>query len=179
MLVEELDIIDKSFELNDLHSSAEGRIFVPIMDEYPDPENTFDLMQNADGEGYSNQDGGFQVSGEDVAGAVEGVGAIVQAFKKTGLKKTIKDTCGRRPLSKKKRESQGWNACEAKVKAIASGDFVSPQQQQQEQRQQQRQQQQFDTPPSGMSTGAKVGIGIGIVAVLGIVGFVIYKRRQG
>lgn len=35
------------------------------------------------------------------------------------------------------------------------------------------------TPEStGMSTGAKVGIAIGVVAVLGLVGFVIYKKMK-
>lgn len=167
MLVDELDIVDDSFELNEVKHSADGVMNVPIMDVYPNPQNTFDIHLNAEGEG-------FQVSGDDIAGAVEGVGAIVSMFQKTGIKKTIKDTCGRRPVTKKKRESTGWNACEAKVKAIASGTHPSQQPSQQEQ-------QQTPPPPPprrGMSTGAKVGIGLGVVA-LGVIGFIIYKRRQG
>jgi hypothetical protein len=176
MLVEELDIVDKNFELNDLYNGAEVNQ-VPIMDEYPDPKNTFEL----DLEEFSNQEGGFQMSGDDIGNAVQGVASIASLFKKTGLKATIKDTCGRRQWSKKKRESSGWNACEAKVKAIASGTYVDPIRLQREQEQQRQQQQQQRPPnrPRGMSTGAKVGIGLGIFAVLGIVGVIIYKKRKG
>lgn len=170
MFVEELDIVDRGFELNDLYNVIEVNQ-VPIMDTYPDPKNTFEL----DLQKFSNNEGGFDVSGDDIAGAVQGVGNIVQAFQKTGIKKVIKDTCGRRPITKKKRESSGWNACETRVKQLAQGTHPSQQPRPQDQ-------QQFNTPPPpprGMSTGAKVGIGLGIVAVLGIVGFVIYKKRQG
>lgn len=37
----------------------------------------------------------------------------------------------------------------------------------------------IEEPKKGLSMGAKIGIGVGVAVVLGIVGFVIYKKMKG
>ena len=161
--LEDIEVSGSHFEPT---ASANGYNSDKILDSYPDPENTFDVMSNGEGDG--------KVSGTDIAGAVEGVAAVASLFAKSDQKKALKDVCGRKPLTKKNQEKKGWTACSQKfytdmMLAQAPKSYAPP----------------AYIPPAGdnnqgMSTGAKWGIGIGITAVVLTIGFfAIKKMRSG
>lgn len=179
-MYEEIDIIDDSFELS--HSSRGANVmFVPLMEEYPSPENQFDIFFGVNGEGgregRSGDSGHFQPSGggtsgtsptgttggggsidpATVAGALEGVAGL---FSKTEEQKALKTRCGRRPIFKKNRAT--WDACKEQFYAERGG-YGSPRDEDFRYR---------DAPiDKGMSLGAKIGIG---VLIAGVAGTLIY-----
>jgi hypothetical protein len=168
-MLEEIDIADNGFELYDNIEGNGNMMFIPIMDEYPDAENTFDVSFGVDG-----QESGGGVDPNAVIGAVGQVAGAISSFKKTGVKADIKAVCGRRPILKKKRASSGWDACasayQQSMLGMGGGGGSN------------RSQENVPVyqPPTetGMSTGAKVGIAITVVAVLGIGGFLIWKNTK-
>lgn len=162
-MLEEIEISDNSFEL---YNNMTGRDItcLPLMNEYPDPENTFDVSFGVDGEETGS------VDPNAVIGAVGDVAGAIASFKKTGVKADLKAVCGRRPILAKKRASSGWDACATSYQQAMLGMGDSGR----------GQQQGGYIPPSppintGMSTGAKIGIALTIVAV-GVGGFLLYKN---
>ena len=172
MAFEELDINSTEWEV--FHNS-EGML-VPIMDEYPSPENTFDVWSGVDdGDATTppptdptKRQG---IDPELLAGALTtavSVGSQLYANRDTS-KRELKQVCGRRPLFKKNRGE--YDKCKKEF-YMGSGGFKSGG----------TQQQPMPTytpppPPRGMSTTAKVGIALGIVA-LGVGGYFLYKRGK-
>jgi len=157
----ELDIIDDAFELK--HQASGEVTYMPIMDEYPSAENQFDLMSNAEGGG---------VDPEMIAGAVTAVAGIASSISanKSQSKQELKNRCGRKPLFKKNRGT--WDKCAEQFYLGDSGGVNKSMQQQPVYLP------PPPTPQKGMSTGAIVGIVLGVVA-LGVGGFFLYKRSKG
>jgi hypothetical protein len=110
------------------YSDAQGKgVLVPIMDEYPNPDNQFDVFLGSDGEKS-------QVDPNLVASGVEAVASAATLFQKTELEKQLILRCGRRPLIGKDNKAK-WEACRDNFfsssnvpqTAVTSGkDFVDP-----------------------------------------------------
>lgn len=179
MAFEDLNINNSEWEV--FHNS-EG-LLVPIMDDYPSPENTFDVWSGVD-DGKApttNPPADTTKQGIDpnaLAGAlttVATVGSQLYANRDTS-KRELKNVCGRKPFcigkGRCRDKKDKYEACKKEF-YMGSGGFKSGGTQQQ-------QQMPVYTPPQqprGMSTTAKVGIALGIVA-LGVGGYFLYKRSQ-
>lgn len=180
MAFEDLNINNSEWEV--FHNS-EG-LLVPIMDDYPSPENTFDVWSGVD-DGKApattppadNTKQGIDPNA--LAGAlttVATVGSQLYANRDTS-KRELKNVCGRKPFcigkgSCRDRKNK-YEECKKEF-YTGSGGFKSGGTQMQ-------QQMPVYTPPpqpQGMSTTAKVGIALGIIA-LGVGGYFLYKRSKG
>ena len=161
MYLDDIDIIDEGYEIT---SNAGGQIMrLPLMDEYPNPENTFDLMLPVEGD--------QKISSGDVAGAVAGVSTIISALSKSETGKMLKSRCGRRPVSKKKREKSGWNACKDKFYQELTASRIPPHLQPASGKILEQ-----EISKKGLPMGAKVAIGFGIGFVVVVGGYFIIKR---
>lgn len=174
MAFEDLNINNSEWEV---YHNSEGML-VPIMDDYPSPENTFDVMSGTDagvtgGTGGTGGDGKTKLDPEAVAGLVTAVGGVASTFlaNRDSSKGDLRNRCGRRPLFRKNRGE--YDRCKEEYfkELQGGGSFKSG-----------MQQQQLPVytpppPPQGMSTTAKVGIALGIVA-LGVGGYFLWKRSK-
>jgi len=173
MAFEDLNINSSEWEV---YHNSDG-LLVPIMDDYPSPKNTFDVWSGVDdGEKTpppaSTTPAPKQgIDPNALAGALTtavSVGSQLYANRDTS-KRELKNVCGRRPLFKKNRGE--YDKCKKEF-YMGSGGFKSGG----------TQQTPMPTytpppPPRGMSTTAKVGIALGIVA-LGVGGYFLYKRGK-
>lgn len=157
--LEELDISSAEWEVS--HSSADG-IEVPIMEEYPNPENTFDIFMGTNGDTTG-------VDPEAIAGAVATVGAVAGELiqNRDETKQQLRNRCGRRPLLRKNRGE--YDKCREEFYKEIQGTSI-------------RTAPTTSTPPpppppKGMSTGAKVGIALGVIAVIGVGAYFIFKKK--
>ena len=175
MAFEELDMNSTEWEI--FHNS--DGMLVPIMDEYPSPENTFDVWSGVDDAKTTTppptdptkRQG---VDPELLAGALTtavSVGSQLYANRDTS-KIELKNVCGGKPFcigkNRCKDKKDKYEACKKEF-YMGSGGFKSGG------TQQQQQMPVYTPPPTGMSTTAKVGIALGIVA-LGVGGYFLYKR---
>lgn len=180
MAFEELNIGNDEWEV--FHNS-EGML-VPIMDEYPSPENTFDVWSGVDDGDTAPPPAPTTpaprqgVDPELLAGALTtavSVGSQLYANRDTS-KRELKNVCGSKPFcigKKRCRDKKDkYEACKKEF-YMGSGGFKSGGTQQQT-----MPVYTPPPPPRGMSTTAKVGIALGIVA-LGVGGYFLYKRSKG
>tara|TARA_R110002153_G_scaffold196307_1_gene349674 strand:+ start:144 stop:626 length:483 start_codon:yes stop_codon:yes gene_type:complete len=160
MAIEQLDTSD-DFEIS---TNSGNKILMPLMDEYPNAQNTFDIFANTEGEGLSDEQ---QNQIADTIGAVAQVGAQLYA-NRDETKGELKQICGRRPLFKKNRGD--YDICKADFYKARQGGGT-------------RIQENFNytppplPPPKGLSTGAVIGIVLGVVG-LGLGGYFLYKRNK-
>jgi len=95
--------------------------------------------------------------------------SIASLLQKDPEQRALKNVCGRKPVNKKKRED--WEKCAMEFYRGNANTFNDPSK-------------DFDnTPPppqgEGMSTGAKIAIGLGVAAVVGLgVWFVVKKMKK-
>ena len=178
MAFEELDMNSTEWEI--FHNS-EGML-VPIMDEYPSPENTFDVWSDVDDAKTTTPPPTEQtrqgIDPNALAGALTtavSVGSQLYANRDTS-KRELKNVCGGKPFcigkNRCRDKKDKYEACKKEF-YMGSGGFKSG-------GTQQEQQMPVYTPqpqPTGMSTIAKVGIALGIVA-LGVGGYFLYKRKR-
>jgi hypothetical protein len=174
MAFEDLNINNSEWEV---YHNSDG-LLVPIMDDYPSPENTFDVWSGVD-DGKApattppadNKRQG--VDPELLAGALTtavSVGSQLYANRDTS-KRELKNVCGGKPFcigkGRCRDKKDKYEACKKEF-YMGSGGFKSGG----TQTQQQMPVYTPPTPPRGMSTTAKVGIALGIVA-LGVGGYFI------
>jgi hypothetical protein len=144
--IDELDIIDEGFEIFD-NMNGNNQIFVPLMEEYPNPKNQFDIQMGVDGS---------EIDPEVIEQTLQNAGRLIGTLSKTEEEKQLKLRCGRRPILAKNRAS--YDACSQKffeqnsISRSAFDPYIPTRR----------------TTENGMSTGAIVGI----VAVSGLVIFV-------
>lgn len=165
----DLDIADNHYEFSDVVGEAEV-IRMPIMDNYPNPENQFDVFLHQDGEKSG-------VDPNAVAGAVGAVAGLVTTISQNRdeSKKALKARCGGKPLfgkDKKKRyeecrerffaEQQSYGGYSVnKSVPLNQAAYYPPMEE-----------------DRGLSTGAIVGIVLGVAAFAGL-GFYLYKKNKG
>lgn len=173
MAFEDLNINSSEWEV---YHNSDGML-VPIMDDYPSPENSFDVFSNNDGATGTGTQQKQGVDPELVAGAVTTVATIGSQLlanrDPNSVKKQLRDRCGRRPLFRKNRGE--YDKCKEQfyTDMQGGGSFKSGMQ---------TQTSNLPVytpppPPTGMSTTAKIGIALGIVA-LGVGGYFLYKRGK-
>jgi hypothetical protein len=165
MEYENLNLNNSEWEV---YHNSDGML-VPIMDEYPSPENTFDVWSNNTGAGAGNGD---KLDPEAVASAVTTITAVGSQLlaNRDSTKQELRNRCGRKPLLRKNRVGEdGYDKCrETFYKELQGGGFKS--------------QEQNDfippppPPPKGLSTGAKIGIALGIVA-LGVGAYFLLRKK--
>jgi hypothetical protein len=157
-------------------ASAE-EIRVPLIREYPNPSNTFDVFLGNDGtqQGGNTQqrDNTQQGEGFDVGQAIEFgtqvVGAIVQ--NQDGTKKELRQVCGRRPLFKKRRGE--YDACRERYYTALQGlsGSVSNDNMQYEQKED-----EYNDEKKGISAPVVIGIVLGVLAIGTAIYFVTRKK---
>lgn len=168
MLMEDLDIVDDSFEIY-LNANGGGKMLLPLMDEYPSPENTFDVMLGVDGEETPSS----RLDPSAVASAVEAVGNVAVSFKKTELEKELKVACGRKPLTNKENKRL-WKECADKFYKTKGAQYAS----QNTSGSGSGQSPNYSSPkPTSWSTEKKVFVGLGVVAILTVSYLVIKKMK--
>ena len=150
----------------EVYHNSDGML-VPIMDEYPSPENTFDVWSNNTGAGAGNGD---KLDPEAVASAVTTITAVGSQLlaNRDSTKQELRNRCGRKPLLRKNRVGEdGYDKCRETfykelqgggVKSQEQNDFIPP------------------PPPQGLSTTAKIGIALGIVA-LGVGAYFLLRKK--
>ena len=160
MEYENLNLNNSEWEV---YHNSDGML-VPIMDEYPSPENTFDVWSNNTGAGAGNGD---KLDPEAVASAVTTITAVGSQLlaNRDSTKQELRNRCGRKPLLRKNRVE--YDRCrETFYKDMQGGGFKS--------------QEQNDfippPPPQGLSTTAKIGIALGIVA-LGVGAYFLLRKK--
>lgn len=158
MAFEDLNINNSEWEV---YHNSEGML-VPIMDEYPSPENTFDVWSSAEDE--------TKLDPEAVAGLVTTVATVGSQLvaNKDETKKDLKNRCGRRPLLKKNRAE--YDRCREEFYKEMQGGGIS------KSTQPQAPVYTPPPPPKGMSTTAKIGIALGIVA-LGVGAYFVFRKK--
>ena len=158
MAFEDLNINNSEWEV---YHNSEGML-VPIMDEYPSPENTFDVWSRAEDE--------TKLDPEAVAGLVTTVATVGSQLvaNKDETKKDLKNRCGRRPLLKKNRAE--YDRCREEFYKEMQGGGIS------KSTQPQAPVYTPPPPPKGMSTTAKIGIALGIVA-LGVGAYFVFRKK--
>lgn len=174
-MLEQLETSD-DFEIQ---TNSGNKILMPLMDEYPNAQNTFDVFASNDGETTGDDNAGTptkrtmsaeqQQAVADTIGAVAQVGASLLA-NRDETKMALKTRCGRKPIfgKDKKRKYQeckenfykDMQQANANVRTDNSPPPPPP-----------------PPPPRGLSTGAVVGIVLGVVA-LGVGGYFIFKRGK-
>ena len=177
MAFEDLNVNNSEWEV---YHNSDG-LLVPIMDDYPSPENTFDVWSGVDDAKTTTTPPTTDptkkqgIDPNALAGAlttVATVGSQLYANRDTS-KQELKNVCGRKPFCIGKNACRDrknkYEACKKEF-YMGSGGFKSGG----------TQQQPMPTytpppPPRGMSTTAKVGIALGIIA-LGVGGYFLYKR---
>ncbi len=174
-MLEQLETSD-DFEIQ---TNSGNKILMPLMDEYPNPQNTFDVFANNDGEktGDNNvvtptkrtMSAEEQQAVADTIGAVAQVGATLLA-NRDETKMALKTRCGRKPIFGKDKKAK-YQECKdnfykdmQQANANVRTNNFPPTQPR-------------PLPPRGLSTGAVVGIVLGVVA-LGVGGYFIYKRGK-
>ena len=168
MAFEELNTNNVEWEV--FHNS--DGMYVPIMDEYPSPENTFDVWSGVDDEPQAKSG----IDPELLAGAFNTavtIGADLYANRDSS-KQELKQVCGRKPFcigkGRCKDKKDKHNACKQSYytpqqsggnKSTPPPAYIPPR----------------PPRPQGMSTSAKVGIALSIVA-LGVGGYFLYRRSK-
>ena len=152
MAFENLDLDNRQW---DVYHNTDG-MNAPIMEEYPNPRNTFDVFMGVD----ESKTG--KLDAESVTSALTtavSLGSQLYASRDKS-KQGLRQRCGKRPILRKNRgeydtcreeyykEIQGGGM---KTTGTAGDSFTPPP--------------PPPPPPTGMSTTAKVGIALGIVAV--------------
>jgi hypothetical protein len=177
MALEELDITnDQSFELHHNFGAEAEVIEMPLMDDYPNPENQFDVFLHNDGAQSGGTGGTGGVDPNAIAGAVGAVAGLASSLSQNRdeTKQQLRTRCGRKPLfgkEKKKRYFECVDKFYGGGGADMGGGFDTK---------------SMQTPyippvvdePRGLSQGAKIGIGIAVVAVLGVGGYFLYKKMK-
>jgi hypothetical protein len=95
-------------------------------------------------------------------------GAGLTGVEKRACKKNIKNTCGRKPMFGSAKKLK-WSQC-------ANGAVVTPEQSAKETADSLIPSSEKDA--GGMSTGAKVMIGVGVVGFLALVGFAVANKKK-
>lgn len=153
----------------EVYHNSDGML-VPIMDEYPSPENTFDVWSNNTGDvagGGATE--GAKLDPEAVVSAVSTITAVGSQLlaDRDSTKQELRNLCGRKPLLRKNRVE--YDRCrETFYKELQGGGFKS------------QEQNDFIPPPppprQGLSTTAKIGIALGIVA-LGVGAYFLLRKK--
>lgn len=183
-MYEELDIIDESFELQS-NVSGDGIQYMPLMEEYPNADNTFDIFSGIGGLSpemiagmtdaqlklaQEEADKGRTIDPKAITGAIEGVTGLIALFGKTEAEQMLKTTCGGRPLLAKNRTR--WQSCADNFFSQQAGRYgFAP-----NQMGRYPYTPTYTPPKQGLSTGAWVGIGVGTALVIGTI---IYFSRGG
>jgi hypothetical protein len=166
MAFEDLNINNSEWEV---YHNSEGML-VPIMDEYPSPENTFDVWSSNEG-ATTTTNTNEKLDPEAIAGLVTTVATVGSQLvaNRDETKRDLKNRCGRRPLLRKNRAEYDRCKEEFYKEMQGGGSFKSTMPQQPIV--------VAPPPPQGMSTTAKIGIALGIVA-LGVGGYFLWKRSK-
>lgn len=164
MAFEELNMNNSEWEV---YHNSDG-----IIDEYPSPENTFDVWSSVE-DNKTPTTSKEKLDPEAVAGLVSTVATVgtqLVASTKNPTKQDLRNRCGRRPLLKKNRAEYDRCKEEFYKEIQGGGGFKSAEIPQQP---------IVVAPPqpTGMSTTAKIGIALGIVA-LGVGGYFLWKRSK-
>lgn len=161
MAFENLDLDNRQWEV---YHNTDG-MYVPIMDEYPNPRNTFDVFMGVDETKTGKVDA--EAVSQAVTTAVSVGSQLYQSRDES--KKGLKQRCGSRPILKKNRAE--YDRCrEEYYKDLQGGGIKSTGS---------TQDATFTPPPpapTGMSTTAKVGIALGIIAV-GVGAYFLLRKK--